>query len=269
MIKQWVVLAGFAVISAQAAKVSAARTLRGITRPSGDVTLSFLQPGRIAKMDVKAGEKVKAGQRVAKQDDAEALAKLKMAKDQADSTIKIAAAKDELAQEQNDLNEKKKHRGGFTPYELQHAKLKMDIGRLSVHLAAFNHEQHVLQYQADKIQVRHMSLFSPIGGVVEKVFVHKGESVNAMDKVVRVVRINPLWVHANLALSKVAGVHVNEYVKVKFADGTTRVGKIVRVAQVADPASDTIAVRIEVSNKAMRPAGEQVRVILPGAKPAK
>ena len=41
-----------------------------ITAPSADVTLSFVQPGRIAKVNIKEGQSVKIGQLLVQQDDA-------------------------------------------------------------------------------------------------------------------------------------------------------------------------------------------------------
>ena len=44
--------------------------IEAITNPSADVTLSFVQPGRIATVHLQEGDTVKAGQVLVKQDDA-------------------------------------------------------------------------------------------------------------------------------------------------------------------------------------------------------
>ncbi len=254
-----------------------ARSIEAITRPSKDVTLSFVHPGRIGKILVKSGQHVKAGQTLARQDDREELAKFKLSEAQAASTIKIDAAEDELKQKKTDLLKiaAAARERAATVYELQHAKLSVDIAKLSLQLTQFAHAQQQLQLAADKIQLRHMQINTPISGTVEKVYVHKGESVNALAKVVRVVSINPLWIHVPVPLRLALHLKLDEPVKLKFSDGTVKTGKLVRIAEVADAASETLGVRVQVANNSHRPAGEHVRVTFPAgpnvadAKPRK
>ncbi len=44
--------------------------IRAVTNPNADITLSYVQPDRIAKVYFKEGEWVKAGQVLIQQDDA-------------------------------------------------------------------------------------------------------------------------------------------------------------------------------------------------------
>ena len=53
-----------------------AKGTEAVTKPSKDVTLSFLGPGRIAKVLVKAGDVVSADDPLVKQDDAAIIKRL-------------------------------------------------------------------------------------------------------------------------------------------------------------------------------------------------
>lgn len=110
-----------------------------------------------------------------------------------------------------------------------------------------------------------MRLKSPVPGIVEKIEVEVGESVNGLENVVRIVRIDPLWIDLHVPLDKSGALKSEQFVEVIFTDATRHVakGKIIFVAAVADAASSTLRTRIEVANKSMRPAGEHVKIILP------
>ena len=51
--------------------------------------------------------------------------------------------------------------------------------------------------------------------------------------------------------------------------GRSAKGKIINIAPVADPASDTISVKIELPNPTSRPPGEHVKVFFPAAGKAR
>ena len=88
-----------------------------------------------------------------------------------------------------------------------------------------------------------------------------GESVEQQTKVIRVVSIDPLWIEVPVPLETARTLKLGNTARVKFADlKDAQQGKITHIAAVADAASDTLQVRLEVPNSALRPAGERVRV---------
>ena len=112
-----------------------------------------------------------------------------------------------------------------------------------------------------RIRVEHMQLRSPIVGTVEKLDVEPGESVNALADVVRVVRIDPLWIDVPVPLTTGRTLQVGRRTSVEFPNSAEKIeGRITFVAAVADAASSTMQVRVEVPNPAKRPAGEHVKV---------
>jgi len=244
--------------------------LGAITTPSADVTLSFVQPGRIEEVHVKEGDSVKAGQVLVQQDDAVDQTRLAKLKADAENTTNIKAGKASLAQKRVDLQklETAAARHAATELEVEHARLDVKIAELSLAVATFEHEQAVRKYDEAKLQIDNMSLKSPIDGSVEKIEVETGESVNALASVVRVVQIDPLWIDVPVPLARASSLARDGAVQVEFPgpQKMSAEGKIVFVAAVADAGSGTLRVRVEAPNKAKRPAGEYVTVVFPTAQ---
>lgn len=248
------------------ASPSPAGGIRAITKPSADVTQSFVQPGRIAAMYFKEGDAIKAGQALVQQDDAAEQVLLTQLKAQSEDLTQIRASDASLTQKKVDLQklEKAAASNAATPLEVEHAKLDVTIAQLSLDLARFEHEQAGRKYQEQKIRVENMLLRSPIDGYIEKIEVEVGESVNTTIEVIRVVQIDPLWIDAPVPLAQAAGLKAGMTARVELTEsgkkGLIGEGRISFVGAVADAASGTLRVRIEVPNKARRPAGEHVLV---------
>jgi len=248
--------------------------IRAITRPSADVAMSFVQPGRIAAVTVREGERVQAGQVLVRQDDAAEQVQLAQLRAQSEDTTQIRASEASLAQKKVDLQKLEKAAAGkaATALEVEHAKLDVTIAQLSLELAQFEHAQAGRKYQEQKIRVENMQLKSPIDGSVEKIDVEVGESPNTNTQAIQVVQTDPLWIDAPVPLAQAIDLQTGGTAQVAFgaADPQAKVeptsarpvvpGRIIFVAAVADAASGTRRVRLEVPNPAKRPAGEHVLV---------
>ncbi len=251
-----------------AASPSPAAGIRAITKPSADVIQSFVQPGRIAAVHFKEGDAVKAGQALVQQDDAAEQVLLAQLKAQSEDETQIRASEASLAQKKVDLQklEKAAASKAATALEVEHARLDVTIAQLSLDLARFEHEQAGRKYQEQKVRVENMLLKSPIDGYIEKIDVEVGESVNMTTtiEVIRVVQVDPLWIDVPVPLAQAAGLKTGMTARVELAEsgkkGLLGEGRIIFVGAVADAASGTLRVKIEVPNQARRPAGEHVLV---------
>jgi len=241
--------------------------IRAITNPSADITLSYVQPGRVARVYFKEGEWVKAGQVLIQQDDAVEQIQLAQLEAASEDTTQIQASEASLAQKRVDLKklEKAAASNAATELEVEYAKLSVKMAELSLQLAEFEHEQAKRKYNELKVQIEKMSLKSPIDGRIEKIHVETGESINALADVVRVVRIDPLWIDVPVPLVKATALSYGKTARVRFPkpNMVSIEGRIIYIAAVADAASSTLRVRIEVPNKSNRPAGEHVEIIFP------
>jgi RND family efflux transporter MFP subunit len=247
--------------------VSDGGILEARTAPSKDVTLSFTQGGRIESLNFKEGDLVQAGQQVAKLDDSVERAQLAQLEAQSKDTTQIEARQAELDQKLVDLEkfERAAAQNAVSPLEIQHARLDTTIAELAVRIAKFQHEQDQRKYEEAKIRVEMMRLKSPIAGRIEEIDAREGQAVDAAQDVLRVVEIDPLWVDVPVPLATAQRLTTGQTARVTFPGGTASEGKIVFVAAVADFASATLKVRLEVPNEPKRPGGEKVSVTFSAA----
>jgi len=244
--------------------VAVAEGIEAITAPSQDVTLSFVRPGHVGEIPVKEGDSVEAGQVLMQQDNEAELLQLEQMKAQADNDTRVRAAQAELEQKNLYLKrlQEAAGRGAATEMEVELAKLDVVIAELTLELANFGHEQDNKKYQEMKAEIDRMQLKSPISGKVEQIFVHKGESADAGQKAVRVVKTDTLWINVPVSLAEAEKLKLGQVAKVEFPgeEGKPVDGKIIYIAAVADAASNTLTVRAEVPNTEGRPAGEHVKI---------
>ena len=244
------------VLMAVLAGVSCGEGIEAITRPSEDVTLSFVRPGRIAKILVREGDEVRLGETLVKQDDAAELVQLEQLKAEADSTVRVKAAEAQLAQKKVEHESMKDafKKQAVPKWDVARARLAVTIAELSLELARFEHVQASRKYQEFKLQVERMRLKSPIAGKVEKLFVKPGESADALADVVRVVRTDPLWIDVPAPLAQAKRLKCEQTAHVSFgkAGETKADGKIIHIAAVADPAQSLLARRAAAAGEALR-----------------
>ena len=268
-----VAVAGVAAAAAGAGATSRPSQEAGIeavSRPSEDRTLSFIRPGFVAKVHVKEGDSVRAGQMLIELDDAAEQSQLAQFKAEAEDEIRILAAQADLDQKNVDLKkiEQAAQAGGATELEVEHARLEVLIKKWTHQLAIFQKKQAELKYAEAQAQVARMRMTSPIDGRVEIIAVQEGEAAKDLEKVIRIIRIDPLWVEVPVPLAEArTRLREGQVARVTFVDGPdskrTANGKIVRIRGEADAGSDTLNVRVEVPNPDPRPAGEHVFVSFP------
>jgi multidrug efflux pump subunit AcrA (membrane-fusion protein) len=113
-----------------------------------------------------------------------------------------------------------------------------------------------------------MTLKSPIDGKIETISKETGESVNALEEVIRIVRIDPLWIDVAVPMAQTANLRKGGKAVVEFPEPgkMTEEGQIIFISAVGDAGSDTLTVRVQVSNKTNRPARENVMVSFPKSK---
>ncbi len=259
------------IVSAAPARVAIepVEGIVAITTPSADVKLAFVQPGIVADVPVKEGDRVAAGQLLVRQDDSVEQVQLAQLKIKSEDTTQIRAAEASLEQKRVDLKklEWAADRGSATSLEVEHARLDVLLAELSLKLAQVEHQIEGLRYKEAQARVDLRFLKSPIAGRVEKVDCEKGECVDARADTLRVVQTDPLWIEVPVPLAQSRGLETGGSARVLFsgADDKPIEGTIIFVASVVDAASDTLRVKVEAPNKAGRPAGEHVRVVFPKA----
>ncbi len=254
--------------------VSHSLEVQAVTIPSADITLSFVVSGKIAEILVKEGDTVEKGALLASLHDGPERIQTEQLKIQAADKTRILSAKAELAQKMVDLEklDAARQKGAVSDWEVAHMKLSVRMAKLSLQAAKIEQEQFQRQYSQAVQQLERMRIVSPIPGRVEKVSMEAGEGVEKLGPVVQLVRADPLWLDVPVPLPQVKQLVVGQKAVVLFPGeptGKSTDGRIVYISSVADAASDTLRVRIEVSNPSDRPAGERVIVGFPQIRSGK
>lgn len=240
----------------------ASEGLRAITRPSKEFSMSFEVSGKVQEILVKDSDRIKPEQVLVKLDDTVEQIRVKSLKANAENETRIKAAAAKLAQSGVELKrlEDLGRQNVATDWEIEQARLDKLIAALSVDLAKFEQEQAQFEYEQARASLERMRLESPIDGVIEKVEVEVGESVDRLQPVLQVVKLDPLWVEVPVPEAQAKTVAMGQNSTVHFDDGSQLFGTVTHKSSVGDAASRTLMIRVEVANPNQRRAGEHVQV---------
>jgi len=245
-----------------------AENIDAFTAPSADVFLSFVTAGKVTDVKIKIGDFVEEGTLLIALDDSIQKAKLEQLVAGYNNTVKEQSENSKLKQRKRDLSSLREatKTGATSRKEMELEALEVKQLEYSLEMLAFEKSQILKQIKEEKITLSQLNLYSPLSGIIESVLIEKGESVQPLKEIIRVVRISPLWIDVNIPLNSTHDFDINDTCKVLFPSQSEE--KILKDAMViyksfvADPGSDTLKYRLEVSNPENRIAGERVTVIL-------
>jgi RND family efflux transporter MFP subunit len=247
-----------------------ARTIDAFTSPSADVSLSFVTFGKVKNVKIKVGDLVKKGTLLLTLDDSLERSRLNQLNAAYQNTVKEKSEACNLKQRKRDLSflNKAAQTGATSSKEIELAELEVKQLEYSLQMLAFEKSQILEQIKEQKIALSQMRLTSPLSGIVESISIEKGESVQQLKEIIRIIKISPLWIDVNIPLGTTHQFNLNDKCEVLFPSGTDqKIKKEARVifrSSVADPGSDTLMYRLEVSNPENRVAGERVTIKIPG-----
>lgn len=128
------------------------------------------------------------------------------------------------------------------------SQLQTELKRKELELAALNIERRTIQ--------------SPLDGVVVEVYRNRGEWVEPGERVMRILRLNRLWVEGFLSIEDLArcraGAAVSVTVRIGQQETIQLPGSLVFIGREVDPVNQDILVRAEIDNTSMK--------LLPGMK---
>lgn len=261
--------------------LSAQQALEGIARPSVDETLSFTRPGRIQKVHVRQGQKVEPGMLLVSLDDQAERIQLAFLEAKAGDTTSIQASKAKYDQAKLDYQKmlEADAKNVATPIEVEHAKLNMHIAELTLELSKFEQQQNVRKMEEFAATLERMRIRSEISGRAERIFLQKGESADALQKVIRIVNIDPLWVEVLVPIPRARNLRAvplegnvepasDQVADVRVGDPKAKPlrGTIIHKASVAEPGTNGLILRLEVENPEKLPAGQRAWITFPAEK---
>jgi RND family efflux transporter MFP subunit len=255
------VAAALPLYAADVATSTSPKGFQAITKPSKDVTVSFVHPGRILQVLAAKGDEVKEGQLLAQQDDSEEQAAKESDRLAAESVVQIEAEK---AIRDQKLVDQKKYEQYGSEFEKENAILEVKIEEAKIKVAELQHDQAIAKYKQSSVLVEKYKVMAPISGLIADEFLKAGESAEGGNtKLVRIVQLDPLWVEVPVPMTVARKLNKGDAANVTFTDGKDRPGKVAVISPTGDAPSETILVRLEVANPQKISSGENVFVSFP------
>ena len=237
------------------------------TVPSKEVELAFDNPGKVAGVEVRSGDRVEVGQVLMRQDDRAEQAQRERLLAEADvaARVEIAEKRRDLARKQADRLEQRVDTGSANVTEFEEKVLEAEIAQTQIGEEQRQGRAAEASVRVLQVQIDQKTLSSPIDGIVQEVEADAGEIYGPQTPALKIVAIDPLEVESLLIPNHVAaGLRVGDTAEVRFpGDDAFRQAEVVFIDPVADKTSNTRRVRFEVPNPDRRPAGENVEVRLP------
>lgn len=256
----------FIILSLLSMLSLSAEKIEGISKPSADILTSFELRGLIVEVNVKEGQLIKKGTLLSKLDDDTQHHQLNQQKKLSENNIQV----DRATQEHKFMSKAVKHlekavaKGAATDKELDEAKLEQIRAKLDIDFAKFEKEQHRLKYHELKSELKKFYLHSPVEGTVESVLVETGETSDPQKEAFRIVRTNPLWIDAAVPVHIAKNLKKGSKEKILFPKSPnlpdSQLATVIYISSVADSASDTVTIRLEVNNDKGRLVGERVMI---------
>lgn len=138
---------------------------------------------------------------------------------------------------------------GAAELEIAKAEAEYEVAQLQVHV---KEQEHALA----GLDVQRRQVVSPIDGVVVEIFSHRGEWVEPGQKIMRVLRLNRLWVEGFVRVEDLSRCAEHSRVTVSIPLSTSEVidveGRIVYVGREVDPVNREVLIRAEIANDNLR-----------------
>lgn len=229
--------------------------VKAVTRPSRDAVMGFALPTEIREILVRGGESVTRGQLLVRGDDAEPLAALELQRLTAGSDFEVqkAAKAAELAELTFKRTEKARAGDGATQQELDRDRLARDAALIDLEFERLRHHQQQIRVRQFEAAVDRLRLVAPFDGQVDQVMVDVGQIVRETERILRIVRVDPVWIDVNAPTEATVaqGLNVGDPAWVLVELGPRLVvldARVIEVSPISDAASRTRRVRVELPN---------------------
>lgn len=213
------------VRSLVAEEVTRTIAVNGRTAPARIVELNAETDGRVVEIGTERGDRLDRGEVIARLDERDRSARLA----QAVATVKQR----EL---EFDAREELKNESYVSEAQLQEAAAQLEAARAELARA--------------QLDVRNMTIRAPFDGALQDRHVEIGDYVKSGDPVASYVDERSLIISANVSEFDTQNVHKGATATARLATGENVEGVIRYVAPVADEATRTFTVELEIDNAA-------------------
>jgi len=244
-----------------------------ISNPSKTITLAFMQSGMVARVGVVESQTVAPGDVIAQLDDEVQRLTVQVQRLTADddSMVRAAERQAELARYDLDNVRELSAKDSAAPRELERAEAEFALREIDIRASKREHAQARVMLERETATLNDMTLRSPIDGIVARIAVQQGQTLEGLQPVAHIVRIDPLWMDVAIPVRLGLLVEAGSIAVIHWRDvpgETPTEGRVLWVSAVADAASSSIVARVEIDNPKHRPAGLHALVQFPEAQDA-
>lgn len=206
----------------QLAPFSKYLTIHGNVESSKNALINVEVPGKITAVHVKTGQRVSAGQVLVSQDT-----------DILRKNIKELESSLELA---------------TTMFQKQSSLWQEGVGTEVQFLQAKNQKESLeLKLATTKSQMAKSEIRAPFSGIVDEVFVKKGEVANGMAPVIRLVNTQSLHVKCDVSEQHLDAVDIGTPVRIHFPNlNSTATGNVNRIGRFINPNNRTFKIEVDL-----------------------
>ena len=212
--------------------------LYGRTAPDRHARLGAEIAGKIVKLNVKKGDKVKAGQAIAQID-----------KGDLEIQLERASALYRLKQKEFKAAQSLKKRGlqGEIAYTTAEASLT---------------EAKAMKSNAE-LALKNTIITSPFSGVVQELLVELGDFVGVGDPVAGVIDLHPLVIEADVSERHIQHLQAGQSASVRLLGRSKVEGNLRYISRISSTSTNTFPIEIEIDNaQGLLPAGVSAEVTL-------
>jgi membrane fusion protein, multidrug efflux system len=248
-----------AVELASARKSTISQQVTVVGNLIGEATVSVVPrvAGRLQTINVKLGDRVARGQRIAQLEDFEIQEQVKQAEAaQEVSAATIRQREADLKRAETNLARSKSlfERQLLPRQTLDDNESTYQASLAQLDLARAQNNQSKARLEELKITLGNTTITSPVTGFVSKRSVDPGAFVGQQAPIVEVVDVSTVRLVANIVEKDLRQLKVRDqaHVSVDAFPGEDFIGRIARISPILDPATRTAPIEIEIPNPASR-----------------
>jgi len=255
-------------LPSQQTPTSSGVIVQGVTKPYVPAKPWFNMAGTVLEVPVVKGQTVKKGDVLIRQDDRQEKAELAKLDAEAASNVRVEAADADLKIKQAQLDRllSLKATGGANPFEIEEAQSKVIYGKAPADIARLDLEKAKRDAEKQRYKVEQMTIKSPVDGRIETIDTGPGDITDPQRPVISVVQNDPLKVQFFIPVVQSNKLKVGDDCQVRYpGEDNWYPAKVMVKSPLADPASDTQEINLEMKNTDSRDSGMQVQVRLPAS----
>ncbi|MBA5762212.1 efflux RND transporter periplasmic adaptor subunit [Vibrio sp. 404] len=212
--------------------------LYGRTAPDREAKLGAEIAGKIISLQVKKGDRVERNQVIARIDTG-------------DLEIQLQRAQAMLAVREKEFK------------AAQSLKRKGLQGEVAFANAQASLVEAKAMVTNAKLALRNTRVTAPFDGIVDYLFIEKGDFVGVGDPVATLIDLEKIIIEADVSERHIQDLKLNQSAMVRFINGQETTGSVRYIARVSSTATNTFPIEIEVDNpQQLIPAGVSTEVEL-------